>query len=167
LLKDETGQTREYRLHEDVSRLDPDIIPLSALDGDIRLIRTADGILVRGNLHSSVELICSRCAEPFSLPLQFHIEEEFRQTIDIITGASLPIPADDEAATQIDDHHEIDLTEVMRQNMLLAIPPYPLCRTKCAGLCSICGKNWNMGACECRHDDIDPRLQVLKQLLDK
>lgn len=167
LLKDETGQTRQYVLHEAIGALDPEIVPLSSLDGKIQMIRTADGVLVTGNLHSSLELICSRCAEPFSMPLRFQIEEEFRPTIDIVTGANLPIPTDDEQATRIDEHHIIDLTEVIRQDMLLAIPPNPVCRSKCAGLCPICGKNWNEGPCDCKQDDIDPRLQVLKQLLDE
>ncbi|HEX7587809.1 MAG TPA: DUF177 domain-containing protein, partial [Anaerolineae bacterium] len=46
-------------------------------------------------------------------------------------------------------------------------PPHPVCRTKCAGLCPNCGKNWNEGPCECRQDETDPRLAVLKQLLDE
>ena len=79
----------------------------------------------------------------------------------------MPLTADDEAATRIDAHHEIDLTEVVRQNILLAIPPSPICRSKCAGLCPTCGKNWNEGLCDCRRDEIDPRLEKLKQLLDE
>ncbi len=167
LLKDQTGQTREYKLHEDIRHLDPGIVPLSMLDGDIHMIRTTDGVLVTGNLHASVELVCSRCAELFSMPVRFALEEEFRPTIDIATGATLPLPADDEQATQIDEHHIIDLTEVIRQDLLLALPPNPICRSRCAGLCPTCGKNWNEGPCECTHDEIDPRLEVLKQLLDE
>jgi uncharacterized protein len=167
LLKDETGQTRQYELHEDIQALDPGILPLSSLDGRIQMIRTAGGILVTGKLHTSIELLCSRCAEPFSFPLQFKLEEEFRPTIDIATGASFPLPADDEPATRIDDHHIVDLAEVMRQNMLLALPPFPVCRSKCAGLCPACGKNWNEGSCDCKTEELDPRLQVLKQLLDE
>ena len=167
LLKNETGQTRQYGLHEDVSSLDPDIVPLSTLDGKLQLIRTADGVLVTGDLHSSVELMCSRCAEPFSMVVKFRLEEEFRPTIDIVTGAALPLIADDEEATRIDDHHIMDLTEVVRQDMLLALPLHPVCRTRCAGLCPVCGKNWNEGPCECNQDEPDPRLAVLKQLLDE
>lgn len=167
LLKDQTGQTRQYALHEEINALDPEIAPLSSLDGKIQMIRTADGVLVTGSLHSSIELTCSRCADPFSMPLQFKIEEEFRPTIDIVTGATLPLPDDDEQATRIDEHHIVDLTEVVRQDMLLAIPPNPVCRSKCAGLCPICGKNWNEGPCDCKDEGIDPRLQVLKQLLDE
>jgi uncharacterized protein len=166
LLKEHTGQTRQFNLHEDISRLDPEISPLSNLDGAVRLIRTADGILVTGKLHCSLELTCSRCLEMFSLPLQLTLEEEFRPTIDIVTGANLPMLTDDEIATRIDEHHTLDLSEVVRQNILLAIPPNPVCRTKCAGLCPRCGNNLNDGPCSCKPDEIDPRFQVLKQLLD-
>jgi uncharacterized protein len=94
------------------------------------------------------------------------MEEEFHPTIDIITGAALPLTADAEEATQIDEHHEIDLTEVVRQNLLLAIPQHPLCRTRCLGLCPTCGKNWNEGPCHCVHDETDPRWDALKNLRD-
>ena len=167
LVKGETGEIRQYPLHEDISALDAGVIPLSTLDGKVQMIRTADGVLVTGRLHASVELVCSRCAELFSLPLRFTIEEEFRPTIDIITGASLPLTADNEPATRIDEHHLIDLTEVIRQDLLLAMPPNPICRSKCAGLCPVCGQDWNAGTCNCRQNEIDPRLQVLKQLLDE
>lgn len=167
LLKEHSGQTRHYTLHEDIPHLDPDIVPLSALDGTLQLIRTVDGILALGHLHTSLELLCVRCLTPFALPLQFELEEEFRPTIDIYTGAMLPLSADDELATRIDTHHEIDLTEVIRQNILLAIPPRPLCRSKCAGLCPLCGKNLNEGLCNCTREEIDPRLEKLKELLDE
>jgi uncharacterized protein len=167
LLKEQSGQTRQHTLREDISRIDPDIIPLSTLDGNIQMIRTADGVLVLGQLHASVELVCSRCLDEFSLPLQFNLEGEFRSTIDVVTGAALPISEEDDAATQIDDHHELDLSEVVRQDILLTLPPNPICRTKCLGLCPTCGKNWNERSCDCQNDEIDPRWQSLKKLLDK
>lgn len=167
LLKAPSGHSRQYSLHEDISHLDAGIVPLSTLDGSIQMIRTADGVLVLGQLHSSLELGCVRCLEPFSKSIPFQLEEEFRPTIDIHTGATLPLPGDDEDATRIDAHHEIDLAEVVRQNLVLAVPRNPICRTKCLGLCPICGKNWNAGPCDCPHDAIDPRWNALKQLLDK
>lgn len=167
LLKAHSGETREQTLHENIEQLDPDIAPLSTLDGTVQLIRTADGVLVIGTLHCSLELVCARCLDPFSFPLKFKLEEEFRPTIDIATGANLPRTADDEEATRVDAHHELDLSEVVRQNILIALPPTPICRTQCAGLCSQCGKNWNEGPCDCKHDEIDPRFEKLKELLDK
>ncbi len=167
LLKEQTGGMRQQGLREDVSQLDADIVPVSALVGRVQLIRTVDGILATGTLQTSVELVCSRCLEAFSMPIKFLLEEEFHPTLDIVTGASLPRPDDDEMATQIDAHHILDLTEVVRQDILLAIPPNPICRSSCAGLCSICGQNWNEGPCDCEHDEGDPRLQVLQQLLNQ
>ncbi len=166
LLKEQSGGMRQYSLHEDIGQLDPDIAPLSALDGNVQLIRTADGILARGTLTTTVELVCSRCVEPFALPVRFMLEEEFHPTIDITTGASLPVLEEQEEATQIDDHHLLDLTEVVRQDILLAIPPFPVCRSKCAGLCPHCGQNLNEGTCDCTEERIDPRLQVLQSLKD-
>jgi uncharacterized protein len=164
LLKGPTGGTRHYTIHEDVSDLDPDLQPLSNLDGKVTLIRTADGILVTGPLHLSVELTCSRCLEPFAFPLQFILEEEFRPSIDIVTGMHLPLTEGGEPATRIDAHHTLDLREVVRQQVLLALPINPVCRSKCAGLCPVCGKNWNEGTCDHGEPEGDPRLAVLRQL---
>ncbi len=165
LLKEQSGQSRKNTLHEDITHLDPDLHPLSALDGNIQMFRTGQGVLVLGQLHTSLELVCSYCLDEFATPIRFKLEEEFRPTLDIQTGAFLPLPADDEVATQIDAHHELDLTEVVRQNLLLAIPQKPVCRSKCLGLCPTCGKNWNEGPCDCKHDDTDPRWDALRQLL--
>lgn len=167
LLKEQSGHSRQHILHEDISQLDADITPLTTLDGTVQMIRTTDGVLVMGQLHTSLELTCARCLDKFSLPVKFTVEEEFRPTIDVQTGIVLPITDDDEDATRIDEHHEIDLTEVVRQDLLLAIPPNPICRSKCLGLCPNCGKNWNTGPCDCTVDHIDPRWDALKQLLDK
>jgi uncharacterized protein len=167
LLKEPSGHTRQYDLHADIRQLDSDIVPLTTLDGSVQMIRTADGILVLGQLHTSLELICARCLDPFAKAIKFEVEEEFRPTIDIYSGAKLPMVEDDEAATRIDEHHEIDLTEVVRQDLLLALPTRSICRSKCLGLCPTCGKNLNQGPCDCTHAESDPRWDALKQLLDQ
>ena len=165
LLKEQSGNSREYDLREDISQLDPEIVPSSALTGNVQLIRTADGVLARGSLRTNLELDCSRCLDLFSMPLRFTLEEEFRPAIDIVTGATLPREADEEIETRIDGHHILDLSEVIRQDILLAIPPHPVCRTNCAGLCPECGQNLNINPHTHIHDEIDPRLQVLQELL--
>jgi len=167
LLKEQSGITKEHDLNEEISALDPEIVPLSALTGHVQLIRTADGVYALGTLRTNLELNCSRCLDEFSYPLKFRTEEEFRPSIDISTGASLPYGEEDEMATRIDDHHILDLTEVVRQNILLAMPLHPICRSNCAGLCHVCGQNLNDNPHEHMDEKIDPRLEVLKQLLKK
>ena len=99
LLKSPTGTVRHYKIHDDISDLDPAISPLSTLDGEIQMIRTGDGILVNGDLHTTLELSCSRCIEMFAMPVRFGIEEEFKPTIDIVTGAKIALTPDDEIET--------------------------------------------------------------------
>lgn len=166
LLKSHTGAIRNYDLHEDISDLDPEIKPLTDLNGAVELIRTTDGILVRADLYTSVELECSRCLTEFSTPIRFTIEEEFHPTIDIITGARLPQPDDVDVATLIDAHHILDLSEIVRQGLTLALPMVPICRNNCQGLCPNCGINWNEGDCDCQEEQLDPRFAALKKLLE-
>ncbi len=165
LIKSPTGTTRHYKVHDDITDLDAAITPLSTLDGEITMVRTADGILVTGDLHTSVELSCSRCLDLFAMPVRFGVEEEFHPSIDIFTGAKIPLTHEDEAETRIDVHHILEVSEIIRQNLLLALPMYPICRSKCKGLCPNCGQNWNEAPCDCTLEEIDPRLAVLKQLL--
>lgn len=167
LLKDHVGATRHYQLHQDISDLDESLNPLTALNGNVDLIRTNEGILVRADLYTNVELECSRCLTRFATPVRFKIEEEFYPTIDIVTGARLPKTEDTDEAALIDSHHLLDLSEVVRQDLTLALPLVPLCRNDCAGLCPNCGKNWNEGDCDCKQENLDPRFSVLRQLLDE
>jgi uncharacterized protein len=61
----------------------------------------------------------------------------------------------------------LDLRPIVREYILLETPIKTLCKPDCKGLCPICGENMNHIACN--HDDepVDPRLIVLKDLLNK
>ena len=135
----------------------------SLVQGEIELMRTARSILARGRLHTEVELTCSRCLSLFSCPLTLNIEEEYFPTIDVVTGASVPLPDEPDSFT-IDEHNIIDLTEAIRQYALLAIPMKPLCREDCAGLCPTCGGNLNQSSCNCLPKPVDPRWSKLLEL---
>lgn len=160
LLKEPTGASRHYWLDEDVTGIDPTLALTQRLQGDIVMLRTVKGILVTGNLITRIEVPCSRCLELVELPLEISLEEEFQPTVDVITGQRLPMEEEDQALW-IDAHHILDLTEVIRQNLLLASPLHPLCRESCAGICPQCGQNLNEGPCECTSTEIDPRWSIL------
>lgn len=164
LLKEPVGSTRKYHLAEDIQDLGEEVKLTCPIEGVIRLIHTTDGVLVSGQFHTEVELTCSRCLESFSAAIDFTLEEEFRPTIDISTGGKLARVDGEDEATLIDDQHIIDLLEVMRQDILLALPPHPLCNPDCAGLCSQCGQNLNEGSCNCEQPLGDPRWEALRAL---
>ncbi len=159
-LKAPIGSIRNYEVNETVNIDGVDDI----VQGEVRLMRTDRGILVRGTLHTEIELTCSRCLSLFNYPLTLDIEEEYLPTIDIVTGAALPL-ADEPGCFTIDEHNILDLTEAVRQYALLTIPMKPLCHQECSGLCPICGANLNHSSCNCPPEPADPRWSELSKLV--
>ena len=161
LLKEPIGATRDYKVSEIV-----DVIGDGngrMVQGGVSLLRTHRGILVKGVLHTEVELTCSRCLSVFSYPVTLNINEEYIPTIDVVSGAPLP-SVEEPGCFTINERHVLDLTEAIRQYVLLAIPMKPLCREDCAGLCPTCGHNLNLGACDCPLQPVDPRWVALTKL---
>ncbi|MBA7552431.1 hypothetical protein ES705_44992 [subsurface metagenome] len=158
-LKAPIGSRRSYEVSEIINIAGG----TSMVHGKVGLTRTHRGILVKGALHTEVEVTCSRCLSLFSRPLALNIEEEYFPIIDVSSGAPLSLPEEPGCFT-IDEHHILDLTEAMRQYMLLAIPMKPLCREDCAGLCPSCGHNLNEGPCNCLPQGTESRSSGLSKL---
>lgn len=166
LLKEPTGATRHYSLDDDISELSEDLQPRAPLKGELVFTRTVDGVLVTGHLTTAAVVTCRRCAVDFVTPVELDLEEEFRAAYDVYTGVRLPRREDDDEAAMIDEQHLLDLSEVMRQDLLLALPVFPLCRPECAGLCPRCGHDLNEGPCACMEAEEDPRWAKLRTFLD-
>lgn len=147
LLKQDIGSNRSYKIDDIVSFIEEEI-PECHVQGEVELIRTDKGILVKGVIGGKSSLICSRCLILFDYQLNFKLEEEFFPSKDVTTGVSLSVP-EDSTIFIIDEHHILDLSEAVRQYTLLAMPMKPLCRPDCAGLCPNCGANLNQGVCTC------------------
>lgn len=166
LLKEPIGATRAYTLEIPPAHLPPELVHphVVPVTGRIHLLRTNRGILVEGELHGNVAGQCGRCLTDLVLPVSARLEEEFQPTVDVVRGSFLVVEEDD-AALLINDQHILDLSEVMRQAMVLEVPMNQVCRPDCAGLCPICGSDLNEGPCECEPADVDPRWAQLGELL--
>jgi uncharacterized protein len=100
-------------------------------------------------------------------PITIEIEEEALPSIDIVTGVPLDTAAEPDAL-RLDEHHELDLGETVREAISLAEPIAPLCRPDCRGLCLVCGADRNEEPShEHPDDDIDPRLAALADIRDR
>lgn len=142
LLKEPIGAVRRFELVEDISELDPELAALGPVVGDVELIRIHSGILARANLSTALQVTCNRCLDPIALPVRFTVEESFRPLTEVHTGRYI---APDEfegeeedledAALIIDEHHVLDLSEVVRQSIWLSLPMYPSCNWTGAGEC--------------------------------
>ena len=163
LMKAPVGTSLANDFHEDNIQLDDDIRVVGPLDGHVRMRRTNQGLLVDGWVDLTLELQCNRCLKDFEQPMHVTFEEQFYPTVDVVSGLPLA-PFDQEEIFPIDAHHEVDLTEAIRQNVLTALPMVTLCREDCQGLCPQCGHDLNLGPCECK-PEVDARLSVLEKLL--
>ncbi len=128
---------------------------------DYRLETQEASLLVQGTVEGKMLLTCSRCLEEFQHPVEFSVYEVF--PLD---------PEEDEEETLMAsyfdrDRDQLDLTEFSLLALLERLPLQPLCRQDCRGLCQHCGQNLNQGECDCRQEQLDPRLAVLSQLLKK
>jgi uncharacterized protein len=162
LLQEPVGSTREYDIDEAA-----DVIgdgEKYAVRGECQLLRLQRSILTKCVLSMAVELSCVRCLGQFRHPLKIKFEEEFAPTVDVTSGATLPAPEDAGTFT-IDEHHILDLTEAVRQYLVMALPMKALCDEDCAGLCPSCGKDLNKGPCDCPPREIDARWSELTKLL--
>jgi len=157
------GAMQYKSVDADIPCLDGDIRLVCPVTGKVSLLRTDAGILVRGAVQTEVELACSRCLVGFVQQVIARIEEEFTASGQFATDRrETGEPAD--PALLIDELHTLDLGEVIRQQLLLALPSRPLCREDCAGLCPQCGQDINQGPCGCVKEP-DPRWDGLHDLL--
>lgn len=166
LLKGPTGNQRQYDLEVEIDGLDPELQTLQSLSGTVILMRTSQGILARGKLQTTLLGTCRRCLEPCEIEAHLDLEEEFHPTVPI-GGVPLDAISDEgfDEALLIDEHHILDLSEVVRQALWLVGPSEGLCSPSCGGLCPRCGGNRNLGECGCMEADIDPRWLALQTLL--
>ncbi len=127
------------------------------VQGEIRFTREGETIWVDAAVETVVTLVCGRCLRSFPHRLVGIFHEGFRRR-----GGEAGRPR--EGADLILDlaGPELDVTEVVRQHLLMALPMAPLCRPECRGLCPICGADRNEVACACALEEGDPRLAVLR-----
>jgi uncharacterized protein len=117
-----------------------------------------------GTVRSELELPCSRCLEPFSLPVDASFDLRFLPATEMTAHEEREVQEDDfEISYYRDD--QIDLNELLREQFYLVLPMKPLCSEGCKGLCPQCGTNLNTGTCTCAAGWEDPRLAPLKGLV--
>lgn len=161
-LKEPIGSVREYQIDGMVDITGKE----SQVRGEVRLTRTDRGILVKARLDSEIEIACGRCLREFNWSFGLDFEEEYLPTVDLVSGARLPLPGET-GYFMIDHRHLLDLAEAVRQYSLLLVPMKALCQEDCLGLCPGCGQNRNLGPCRCPAEEIDPRWTPLLKLRDE
>lgn len=123
---------------------------------DLELQTMDEGILVRGTLSGHFVASCRRCLEEVRQPFSTAVSEVYRPPGTEVWEEEYVI-----------SNEHVDLHPLVRDNVTLDLPLYPVCREDCQGLCPICGQNRNRGQCRCQPQEADPRWGALKGLLDE
>lgn len=132
-------------------------ITVGFLRGAVRLTRVQGGLLAEGEVHTQVPMECVRCLEVFSLPLTLELEELFG-----LPGSR----CGPDVRYIISEDGWLNLAPLLREQVWVGVPMKPTCRPDCRGLCPQCGCNRNVETCTCEAEEIDPRLVLLKGLLE-
>lgn len=138
------GMRLKSTLDADALSLDCEgVAPAGPLEYDLRIEAASGQLIARGRLTLPVELVCSRCVKTFSSAV--------RVPRYVFTRP-------------FEEREIIDLTESVREDIIIALPLKPLCREACKGLCPRCGRDRNLERCSCPPPGGDARWGALEGL---
>ena len=137
----------------DISEEDLNIDGLIHITGEIS--NAGDVLLLQARVSAMVERTCSRCLKEFTA-------ESFADVVEKYYPSGSPGVENDAYVYEADI---VDITEPLRESLLLAEPLRALCKEDCLGICPVCGADRNVHPCSCDTSTIDPRLAALKQFI--
>ena len=153
-LESPLGTSRTYELA--YPKIQVDELTLTPLNGSFTAVRTSEGVYLSGVLNTDLEITCMRCLTQATITLDLPIDELFYY----------PPSAAPEGEFFIHEDGFAHLDTLVRELVVVETPLHPICKEACKGLCAQCGQNLNEAICDCKADDIDPRMAILKNLLN-
>ena len=105
-------------------------------------------------VRTTLQMVCSRCLDPFRKEIDLKIEEAW----------ATEVPEDDLDTLPLSEGDTVDLADLLTKDIISSLPMQPLCSEDCRGLCQECGANLNREACDCDREQVDDRFAALKDL---
>lgn len=158
-----TYEPDELDLQDDWVKL---IVP-PVVSGQVR--SEGSRVKVNGKLAAKLKLECDRCLKPIEFPvdsgfeLKYVTQEEYQAQKAVEPTLEL---AEEDLDFSVFEGGVIDLDELVREELLLAVPTHLLCQESCKGVCPTCGADRNTIDCRCGETEIDPRWAGLKNLVN-
>ena len=137
------------------------LVEPATVNGTVRMVGVE--VFVNGHVRTRAAVDCDRCLTQVELPVDADFELEYvtGPTYESSEAAEL---TEQEMAVSVFDGKAIDVDEIVKEQVLLAVPTRALCRPDCKGICPECGIDKNTGDCACETKEIDPRWAALKNL---
>jgi len=137
--------------------------PLHAA-GSAELVAHSDGELrIRGRYTGEMEAQCDRCLASARFPLDAGFDLFYRPASFIAREDEVEID-EGEAEVGFYEGGGIELADILREQVLLALPMQRVCSDACKGICPVCGKNRNETTCDCRAENGNDRWEALRNL---
>lgn len=129
----------------------------------VRLTLTCTGdrlVKLEGGTNVSLNIPCARCLEDVetSFGVSFSKELVFNETGEVRDR-------DLNEANYVDGYN-LNVDQLIYNEILVLFPIRVLCSEDCRGICSLCGKNLNQGACDCDRAVVDPRMSVIQDIFN-
>ena len=133
----------------------------ASISGKVRL--SGHEVFVNGHVETRVQVECDRCLQQVELPVNSDFSLEYITGSDYESSQVAEL-TEAEMSVAVFDGKALDVDEIVKEQVVLAVPTRMLCRQDCKDICPECGVDRNTGECSCVTDDIDPRWAALKNL---
>jgi DUF177 domain-containing protein len=133
----------------------------ATVSGKVRL--AGNEVFVNGHVEARAQVECDRCLQPVETPVNADFALEYISGSEYESSEAAEL-TETEMSVSVFDGKAIDVDEIVKEQILLAVPTRMLCREDCKGICPECGTDRNTGDCNCATNDIDPRWAALKNL---
>jgi uncharacterized protein len=121
-------------------------------------------VRLRGQITARAEIDCDRCLKSVPVPVETEFDVTYVPEADYRESEAAELREED-LSLSVFDGETIDVDELVREQLLLALPTRALCTDECKGLCPVCGADRNSDACHCETKEIDPRWAALKSVM--
>jgi uncharacterized protein len=128
-----------------------------------RVRRKNQQVELQGRLVTKVTVPCGRCLKAVEFPIELEFAERFTPAVAWKHEEQHELQPED-LNLAVFEGEGIELDDLVKEEILLAMPGHLLCREECMGLCPNCGADLNQNSCDCATEQIDSRWQKLKDL---
>ncbi len=132
-------------------------------EGTAQLTESTQEIVVNGKFSTTMEVACDRCLEPASFPVDAEFTLSYRPAESAPEAGESAIHGP-ELEVGFYEGDGIELSDVLREEILLLLPMQRVCREDCKGICPVCGQNRNQVECHCHLKAGDDRWAGLRNL---
>jgi uncharacterized protein len=131
-----------------------------------RASRKGDEVRLRGKITATAEVDCDRCLKSVAVPIETDFDVKYIPAADYRASDAAELQEED-LNVSFFEGETIDVDELVREQVLLALPVRALCTEDCKGLCPTCGADRNTDSCNCNSREIDPRWEGLEKLVNR